>query len=275
MIHKSRWGPVYYEVSGPQEAQVVVFTHGITLDHATFDPQVNALRDKYRVVVWDMPGHGSSFPVDGDFRFTVVAGCLVGLLDELGASSAVLVGQSVGSLVNQYAAHNYPERVEALVDVGGTPLHQGMKGVEAFMWRLLLRLSVLIPERMLYRWFARERAFTKATQDDLEAAISRMGKKQVLNLTRAYLKDYAAGIPKAPGVPLLIINGEHEIALVRRKSAEWHASAPESQLAVIPEAGHIANQDNPAAFNRVLESFLAGLASDTAKPAFADALAAG
>ncbi len=94
MIFESDWGPIHYDVAGPEGAPVVVFTHGIVLDRSTFDAQVAGLRDTYRLVVWDMPGHGRSFPLPGgDFRFSVASACLIGLLDEIGAERAVLVGQ--------------------------------------------------------------------------------------------------------------------------------------------------------------------------------------
>lgn len=257
MIFDSEWGPIHYDVAGPEVAPVVAFTHGIVLDHTTFDAQVAALSDRYRVVVWDMPGHGRSFPLPGgDFRFSVAAACLIGVLDEIGADSAVLVGQSLGSLVSQYAAHAHPRRVAGLVHVGGMPLHEGMSRFAASMWGAFLGAAVLIPEGTLARWFGRERAVTADVRRYLEQSAARSGKRQFLKLTQAYLGDLAAGIPEAPPMPSLIAYGEHEIAMVRKAASRWHANAPASRLAVVPEAGHIANQDHPEAFNQVLASFL-------------------
>ncbi len=51
-------GTVYYEVNGPEEAPAVLFSHGVAMDHRTFETQVAALADRYRVIVWDMPYHG-------------------------------------------------------------------------------------------------------------------------------------------------------------------------------------------------------------------------
>lgn len=261
MIFESDWGPIHYDVAGPEEAPVLAFTHGIVLDHTTFDAQVAALNDRYRVVVWDMPGHGRSFPLPGgDFRFSVAAACLIGVLDEIGADSAVLVGQSLGSLVSQYAAHVHPRRVAGLVHVGGMPLHEGMSRVAVSMWRAFLAAAVLIPEGTLARWFGRERAVTADVRGYLERSAVRSGKRQFLKLTQAYLRDLADGIPEAPPMLSLIAYGQREVAMVRKAAARWHASVPATRLAVIPEAGHIANQDNADAFNQVLASFVEGFA---------------
>jgi len=54
---------IYYEVHGPVDGPAVLCTHGVAMDHRTFDQQVSALADRYRVIVWDMPGHGRSDPI--------------------------------------------------------------------------------------------------------------------------------------------------------------------------------------------------------------------
>ena len=270
MVFDSDWGPIHYDVAGPEGAPVIAFTHGIVLDHTTFEAQVAGLRDAFRVVVWDLPGHGRSYPLPGaEFRFSVAAACLIGVLDEVGAERAVLVGQSLGSLVSQYAAHAHPRRVTALVHVGGMPLAGGMSRFAAAVWGNLLKTAVLIPAGAFYRWFARERAVTAEARGYMERSATKMGKQQVLDLTQAYLEDFAAGIPSEPPMPSLIAIGEHEVGMVRRAAARWHAKTPGSRLATIPGAGHIANHDQPEAFNQVLVSFLEGLAEDEKGPAAA------
>ena len=257
------YGPIYFDITGPDDAPAVVFTHGITLDHTAFDSQASALFDRYRVLRWDLPGHGRSVPFHGEFRFDTLADGLKRTMDAAGLNSAVLVGQSIGSWIGQYFAHKHPERAHALVDIGGTPLHHRTSPFMALVWRILLKSSVLIPEGQFYRWFARERAFTADAREHLETAASRMGKRRIMEFTNSYAKDWLAGLPEAPSVPLLITHGEHEIGFVRKQSARWHAGAPGSQYAVIPKAGHLANQDNPAAFNSVLMEFLLRLENET------------
>jgi pimeloyl-ACP methyl ester carboxylesterase len=267
MTFDSDWGPIHYDVAGPEEAPVVAFTHGIVLDHTTFDAQVAGLSDAYRVVVWDLPGHGRSFPLRGtEFRFSVAAACLIGVLDAVGADRAVLVGQSLGSLVNQVTAHAHPQRAAALVHVGGMPLASGMSRFAAAVWGNLLKTAVLIPAGTFYRWFARERAVTAEARGYMERLAAKMGKQQVLDLTQAYLRDFAAGIPSEPPMPSLIAIGEHEIGMVRKAATRWHDGSRGSRLAVIPGAGHIANHDQPNAFNLVLASFLEELRLDETSP---------
>ena len=96
---KNDAGTVYYEVYRPEEAPAVLFSHGVAMDHRTFETQVQALEDRYRVIVWDMPYHGRSSPIDKKLRFSTTAtDFVIALLDELNIRQAVLAGLSLGSL---------------------------------------------------------------------------------------------------------------------------------------------------------------------------------
>ena len=64
MYFKNDVGTVYYEVYGPENAPAVLFSHGVAMDHRTFESQIRALEERYRVIVWDMPYHGYSSPID-------------------------------------------------------------------------------------------------------------------------------------------------------------------------------------------------------------------
>jgi len=256
MIYESNTGHIYYEVSGPENAPVIAFTHGAGLDHHMFDAQVSAFNGLYRVLTWDMAGHGRSARLSRDFEVTQMADCLIHLLDEIGAAKAVLAGQSLGSWISQYAAHKHPDRVAAIVSIGGTPLHQDMGKAFVLLQRMMMLVYRLIPEEAFLRGIARTNAVTPEAQRGFEESLLRMGRKQFEYVWRGMLKANA-GIPEAPGQPLLITLGENESTrMPRRISAKWHASTPESHYQVLPKAGHNANQDNPAAFNRTMQSFL-------------------
>lgn len=54
--------PIHYWLTGPEERPLVVFTHGATIDHREFDPQVPVVAEEYRVLTWDVRSHGQSRP---------------------------------------------------------------------------------------------------------------------------------------------------------------------------------------------------------------------
>jgi pimeloyl-ACP methyl ester carboxylesterase len=57
-------------------------------------------------------------------------------------------------------------------------------------------------------------------------------------------------------LPILIINGEHDTLARIGAGAELRRTLPHAQLAIIPQAGHLSNLDNPGAYNQALEQFL-------------------
>ena len=257
MTFDSPHGSIHYDICGPDDAPVVVFTPGITMDLAAFAPQAQGLEHNFRILRWDLPGHGESFALgERKFSFALATDCLIGLLDELNIDTAAFVGVSLGSLINQYVAHHHGERVFALIDVGGLPLHEPMGRIATLVWRLFNKVGTAIPEKKYYELFAKERAITEETRQYLEEGIAKVGKSKVSRLTSEFLTDQAQGIPAPPDTPLLIINGEEEMSFVQKRSEKWHASIADSQRIEIPGAGHIANLDNAAAFNEALHTYL-------------------
>src|SRR6185369_15782715 len=88
---------------------------GATLDHRSFDEQVKLLESDYRVLNWDVRGHGLSQPLGGAFSLKDCADDLLAILDEAGYQQAVFVGLSMGGNITQELVFAQPERVTALV----------------------------------------------------------------------------------------------------------------------------------------------------------------
>lgn len=104
---------LYFEDSGGS-GPAVLFSHGFLLDHEMWEPQVKALRDRYRCITWDERSHGMS-EVHGPFTHWDAARDAMGILDYLGIDKASLVGLSQGGFLSMRAALLFPERVRSLV----------------------------------------------------------------------------------------------------------------------------------------------------------------
>jgi pimeloyl-ACP methyl ester carboxylesterase len=72
---------VHYWVGGKAGAPLVVFTHGVTIDHHEWDATLPFVGERYRVLAWDVPGHGLSRPKDFDIQEAVAA--QLAILDQL------------------------------------------------------------------------------------------------------------------------------------------------------------------------------------------------
>src|SRR5512136_552932 len=106
-------GSIFYEVTGKGDA--VVLIHGGMLDHRAWKPQVEALARRYRVVTYDVAGHGQSPAPDRPWRYYEHLRTLLG---HLGIEHATLVGHSLGARIAIDLAIAHPEMVDGLVLIG-------------------------------------------------------------------------------------------------------------------------------------------------------------
>lgn len=119
---QSEQGIVYYWIGGNQSenANCIVFTHGMTADHTMFDKQVEYFSKEYKIITWDVPLNGESRPYEG-FSYNTVANELKRILDEEKVERAILIGQSMGGYICQEFAIQYPEKVRAFVAADTNP----------------------------------------------------------------------------------------------------------------------------------------------------------
>ena len=260
MFYESPFGPIFYLVHGSKDNPAIVFTHGGGLHSGMYDAQAAAFKHDYLVITWDMQGHGQSAPLKENLDVPQMADTLLGIMDEVGVEKTIAVGQSLGVYVNQHAALQQPDRIRALVNIGGLPIDVPMNPLELLMFKALMPVSKLFPEKMLFKRTANEKTTTQEAQAFFKDSLHAMGKEQFLLMLGGQLDACELPVPEAPQQPLLITHGEHEMpkSLIKANQ-QWHESVPGSVYYEIPNAGHNANQDNPEFFNEILREFITSL----------------
>jgi 3-oxoadipate enol-lactonase len=259
-MFSSSYGDLYFELSGNENGPTLVFIQGVGMDHHTFQEQIEFFRSLYKVLVWDLPGHGASSLKNYTKRFTELsADCLNELMEELQISQAILVGQSLGSMVAQHFQLKHPEKVLAVVHAPGIELKSHIGKWAKILVPIFIFLVGLIPKNMFYNSFGKHRAVKKGVQEYLSATMKNTGKKFALQITADMCYDLIDSSRQPKKVPLLILYGEKDLSFIRNASKSWKAQEPMSHCVAIPHANHIANQDNPGAFNQALSQFLEDL----------------
>ena len=257
MYFENKLGKVYYEIYGREDTPAVLFSHGINMNHETFKAQAEGLQEKYRVIIWDMPYHGKSSPICNKLPFSeTTADFIIDLLDHLKIEKAVLAGLSLGSYVTQIAAHKYSERAKATIHIGGGPLHPPVTPLIKITNPLIGLFIKLYPSSKIFKAFASHRTLKPETRVYLERVAAENGKKVMSHLTQELMRDMVRGLPRHTSEPKLLCYGDHEIPFVQKQMIRWHKQSPESQLVMIENAHHIANQDNPEKTNKVLLDFI-------------------
>ncbi len=263
MYIENKVGKIYYDVYGREDAPCILLSHGINMNHETFKAQIDTLQEKFRVIIWDMPYHGKSTPIDTRLPFSeTAADFIIDLLDHLGIEEAVLAGLSLGSYVAQIAAYKYPEKVRATIHIGGGPLHPPVSSLIKIFNPLLGFFIKLYPSSLIFKAFANHRALKQETRDYMERVAAENGKAVMAHLTQELLRDMVRGLPGHTAEPKLLCYGDQEISFVQKQMKKWHEKCPNSQLKVIEDAHHVANQDNPEGTNNVLLDFLESIDGD-------------
>lgn len=234
--------------------QAVVFTHGAGVDHSMFDPQVTALAEQgYRVVVWDLRGHGFSTLQPG-VRF-VASDALADLdavLAECAVDSPVLVGHSLGGNLVQAYSREHPRQLAGAIVLDSTWNAGALTRWERLALRLAAPTLALVPARSLPRLMARASAVTPDAVAKTEALFARMPKSAFLDVWKATVSFVAPDPESRLAVPLALIRGaEDRTGNIAAAMSRWAATegAPEY---IIPQAGHMVTWDAPAETSRTL-----------------------
>ncbi len=250
--------PLHSWVGGPKDRPLVVLTHGACVDHHSFDLQIPALIDSYRLLLWDVRGHGLSQPMGAPFSIPRSVDDLLALVDTLGDEQAVYVGHSNGSYIAQELAFRHPERVRALVVADGTCITWPHSAWEQFIIRAAPALGGLFPYETLKKAGLSANAIRPDVRDYIYRAFSQIPKRQFIEILTAVARGLHAEPDYRIAQPLLLTHGDADrLGDIARIAPKWAARAPNCTYAVIPNASHFSMMDNPDAFNRLLLDFLA------------------
>lgn len=250
---------LHYWLAGPPAAPLIVFTHGAGMDHRMFTEQIPAVTSRYRMLMWDVSGHGQSRPRIGRFSIRAVVNDLAALLDELGYDQATLVGHSMGGYISQEFLYQYSARVTGLVTIGSTCLT--LRHPLIIRWGMLL--SPLAISLYPYRWFVSQASrgitVTPGVKAYVREVIGQHSKQSFTAIWGAIMNCIHPEPAYRISQPVLVTYGQFDnlgLGVIPHQARKWAARDPKCNAVVIPRAAHNAHQENPAFFNRILLDFL-------------------
>ena len=254
---------IYWESTGDGEA--LVLTHGLGGNHAIWYQQVPELAKRFRVVTWDSRGFGRSTRATGELGFAASARDLLAVLDGLGVDRAHVVGQSMGGWIALRFALDHPGRVRSLV-LADTP--GGISSPELLEIFDRLAAQARTPQAVGGMPIDRH----PALDDDL-------GRRDPV---QAYLYRAIGSVaPAAPAemsplmrnttvtdaelrglaVPVLFLVGTEDAIFPPGLIRAAAARVPGARVVEIPGAGHSPYFEMSEAWNRVVTTFLDGVAT--------------
>jgi non-heme chloroperoxidase len=245
-----------YVEQGNPEGPVLLFLHGYTDSHHSFDRALPLLPRRFHAYVLDQRGHGDSQRPECCYTQRDFAQDVVAFMDDLGIQRATLVGHSMGSLIAQQVALDSPGHVRALVLIGSAPTGNNavVRG---------LRDSVSLLEDPIAPGFVRDfqaSTISKPVPTEYLNTLVSESRKVPARVWKAALEglldeDHTTQLGNIT-VPTLIIGGEQDAIFSVAEQQALAAAIPNASLKLYPQVGHAPHAEVPQTFVEALTDFL-------------------
>jgi pimeloyl-ACP methyl ester carboxylesterase len=250
---------LYYELSGPENAPVLVLSNGIMMGTASWLYQKAALERHLRVLLYDCRGMWQSDHPEGPYSMRTHAEDLAGLLDALEIGEGHIAGISYGAEISMVFAIMYPHKTQSLIVIDGVSEIHPLLRAQTYPWlmaaerndpELLLRTSY--PLNFSEAWIMANQAFIDGSVE----RYAQLDMKALAWLMRAFYDlDITEQLPKI-GAPTLVIAGEDDLIKGREYAKIIADQIPTSELVLVPGAGHALCLEKPDILSTLLLGFV-------------------
>ncbi len=251
------------------EGPPVILIHGLGLNRHCWDWTVPALADRYRVVTYDLYGHGESAAPPETPSLSLFARQVAGLMEDLGIERAAIAGFSLGGMIARRFAQDFPDRAHALA-ILHSPHRRSPEAQAAILARVEQARTegpAATVEAALERWFtASYRAGNPAVMDRVRGwvlANERAVYHTIYQVLAEGVEEIVAPDPPL-SLPVLALTGDEDYG---NGPAMTHAIAAEidgADAVILPGLRHMALAEDPEAVNRPLRAFLDRVHADRA-----------
>lgn len=249
-----------YEIHGAEGAPWLTFSHSLACSLRMWDGQVEAFRDRFRILVYDTRGHGGSEAPRGPYTLEMLAEDLGQLLDHLKIRKTSFVGLSMGGMIGQTLVLKDPGRFDRVVlaDTGHAQTPDTLKQWDERIQTAQTKGMEPLVQPTIERWFTADFRATPAAKRIAEL-IRATPVPGYVGCCHAIAKLSTTARLKEIKRPVLAIAGEQDAAAPGTRYIG--ENVPGAKLVMIPQAAHISNIEQAGAFNRALREFLSSPAS--------------
>jgi pimeloyl-ACP methyl ester carboxylesterase len=252
---------VSYNDHGPDDAAVIIFIHGFPLNKSMWDIQVEALKENYRVISYDIRGHGDSDPGSDEFFIELFVLDLLRLMEKLRIEKSILCGLSLGGYIALNAVLKHPDRFDGLI-LNDTQCIADTPEIKENRCQAIIRImkngAEQYADEIIKNLFAPE-SFTKKKNVVATAREMIIGttKHSLCNTLHALAerKETCTQLHEI-NIPVLIMVGKEDKITPVAAARQMHEKILNSKLEIIQQAGHLSNLEDPTAFNTHLVKFL-------------------
>jgi 3-oxoadipate enol-lactonase len=248
---------INYELSGKEGAPWLVLSHSLACTVRMWDPQVEAFKDRFRILNYDMRGHGATSAPQGPYTLDMLADDVLGLMKHLKIQKATWCGLSIGGMIGQTLALKSPDSFTKMVlaDTTHTQPPEALKQWEDRINIAKTKGMAGLVDGTMERWFTEP--YRKKNSPEFQKIRDLVLKTPVAGFVgcgQAIMKLDTTARLKDIKLPVLAITGEQDGAAPGTKYIGEHV--PGAKYVGIPNAAHIANVEQVEPFNRALRDFL-------------------
>jgi 3-oxoadipate enol-lactonase len=249
-----------YTLEGPANAPVVTLSHSLATDVSMWEPQLAALRARYRVLSYDTRGHGGTEVPTGAYSLDQLADDAAALLGALGIRQTHWVGLSMGGMIGQALALKNPGLFKSLslCDTSSRiPAEAKPLWADRIKTAETQGMEPLV-EPTLARWLtAPFREKRKDVVDKVATMIRSTPPRGYAGCCHAIAAlDLTDRLP-AISIPTLVVVGEEDQGTPVAASRAINDKIKGSELVIIPAAAHLSNMEQPEVFTGAITKFLA------------------
>ena len=248
---------INYELSGKEGAPWLVLSHSLACSVRMWDPQVEAFKDKFRILNYDMRGHGATSAPQGPYTLDMLADDVLGLMKHLKIQKAAYCGLSIGGMIGQTLALKSPGSFTKMV-LADTTHTQPPEALKQWEDRINIAttkgMAGLVDGTMERRFTEPYRKKNSLEFQKIRNLVLKTPVTGFVGCGQAIMKLNTTARLKEIKLPVLAIAGEADpSAPGTRHIGE---NVPGARYVGIPNAAHIANVEQAEAFNRALREFL-------------------
>lgn len=258
-VFEHSWGATRYAVEG--NGPPVLLIHGVGARLDNWDGAAAVLARNFKVVRYDLRGHGKSSKVPGPYSLEMFSDDAAALLDHLGIARAHVAGHSLGGMIAITLSCQHPQRVDRLA-----VLSAAAGRTEEERRKVMERIALIAAgiagdhfKNSLSRWFTDE--FRAANPELMEQYAARNKENDPACYAAAYTVLATGEVgPDLPHVkaPTLVVTGEHDLGSNPRMSRFIHAGIAGSELRILPRLRHSILIEAPRTVAGLLEPFFQG-----------------
>lgn len=264
---------LHYEEQGSGR-ETIVFSHGLLMNSRMFRDQIDALSKHYRCIAYDHRGQGRSAITRNGYDMDTLTEDAAALIDKLDARPCHFAGLSMGGFVGLRMALRHPEMLRSLILLDTSADEEPRENITRYrLLNWIVRLFGVRPVvgRVMPLMFGRHFLQDPAREDDRE-----QWRRELMANRRPGVNRAVDGVISRAAVysridrishPTLVIVGEEDAATPLPRAERLKQRIPDSELVVVPKAGHSSTVEQPEAVTRAMAAFLDKVAARSHDPA--------